>query len=71
MRCCGGRKHARAPMALPQGPSQRWSPDFLSAKLNASAIQRAQGAPHRGFGAWRRCTTEPPRLKTSIGPIGG
>jgi putative transposase len=33
LRRCGGRKRAlgtRAPMALPQGPNQRWSLDFVS-----------------------------------------
>jgi putative transposase len=33
VRRCGGRKRAlgtRAPMALPQGPDQRWSLDFVS-----------------------------------------
>jgi putative transposase len=35
----GGRKRAlgtRAPMAIPQGPNQRWSLDFLSDQLNDS-----------------------------------
>ncbi|WP_353471547.1 IS3 family transposase [Salipiger sp. H15] len=33
----GGRKRAigtRAPMAIPQGPNQRWSPDFVSDSLS-------------------------------------
>ena len=36
VRKCGGRKRAlgtRAPMAIPQGPSQRWSLDFVSDSL--------------------------------------
>ena len=36
VRCCGGYKRAvgtRAPMALPQGPNQRWSFDFVSDTL--------------------------------------
>jgi putative transposase len=36
VRSRGGRKRAlgtRAPLTLPQGPNQRWSPDFLSDAL--------------------------------------
>lgn len=39
VRCRGGRKRAlgtRAPLALPQGPNQRWSLDFLSDTLTDS-----------------------------------
>lgn len=41
MRKSGGRKRAlgtSAPMAIPQGPNQRWSLDFVSASL--TSIQR-------------------------------
>ena len=46
MRRRGGRKRAlgtRAPMALPQGPNQRWSLDFLS-----DALSRRPALPHTG-----------------------
>jgi putative transposase len=39
MRKSGGRKRAlgtSAPMAIPQGPNQRWSLDFVSASLTSS-----------------------------------
>lgn len=39
----GGRKHAvstRAPMAIPQGPNQRWSPDFVSDSLSCGRLFR-------------------------------
>jgi putative transposase len=39
MRKSGGRKRAlgtSAPMAIPRGPNQRWSLDFVSASLTSS-----------------------------------
>lgn len=39
MRKSGGRKRAlgtSAPMAIPQGPNQRWSLDFVSDSLTSS-----------------------------------
>ncbi len=67
MRKRGGRKRAigtRAPLAIPQGPNQRWSLDFVSDSLSPFRGIAAQCPAGQGMAAVSGCSAS---LTTSAG----